>query len=265
MAPVQSIRVTVFCLSISPTSLALPSPRSQAHCSGGPAPPRTGYFSPGSNPAPGPEAQAADGLEVLGPPPASGEVQCSLRRPPDPRIAPPARRLSGRRPGGRQTRRHLSPPQSHHRWAGMGHAEPGRSPDHAPPMGVHSPPPAGLAPPVPRWTQGGPWASDMLPDGRLRARQSPVWMKLRSHLSDGTPSGRWTGRECVCVRAKSLQSCPTLCHPMDHSWPGSSVREISKARMLEWVAMPSSRGSAQPRGQTCVSYASRVGRRVLYC
>lgn len=109
---------------------------------GGPAPPRNGYFSPGSNPAPGPEARAADGLEVLGPPPASGEVQCSLRRPPDPRIAPPARRLSGRRPGGRQTRRHLSPPQSPRRWAGMGHAEPGRSPDHAPPHGGPLPTPS---------------------------------------------------------------------------------------------------------------------------
>ena len=140
-----------------------------------------------------------------------------------------------------------------------------RSAGHAPPTGVHSPPPAGLAPPVPRWTRGGPWASDVFPDGRLRARQAPVWMKLPPPLSDGTPPGRWTGRECACVRAKSLQSCPTLCNPMDHSRPGSSVRDISQARMLEWVAMPSSRGSARPRDQTCVSYASRVGRRVLYC
>ena len=51
---------------------------------------------------------------------------------------------------------------------------------------------------------------------------------------------------CVCV-CESLQSCPTLCNPMDHSPPGSSVHGILQARILEWVAMPSSRGSSQPR------------------
>ena len=39
---------------------------------------------------------------------------------------------------------------------------------------------------------------------------------------------------------------------------------ILKARILEWVAMPSSRESSQPRDQTYVSYVSCVGRRVLY-
>ena len=42
----------------------------------------------------------------------------------------------------------------------------------------------------------------------------------------------------MCVRAKSLQSCPTLCDPMDYSLPGSSVHGILHARILEWVAMP---------------------------
>ena len=45
----------------------------------------------------------------------------------------------------------------------------------------------------------------------------------------------------LCVHAQSLQSCPTLCSPMDCSPPGSSVHGISQARILEWVAMPSSR------------------------
>ena len=48
----------------------------------------------------------------------------------------------------------------------------------------------------------------------------------------------------VCVHAKSLQSCPTLCDLMDCSPSGSSVRGILQARTLEWVAMPSSRGSS---------------------
>ena len=40
--------------------------------------------------------------------------------------------------------------------------------------------------------------------------------------------------------------------------------EILQARLLEWVAVPSSRGSSQPKNQTCVSLASCIGRQVLY-
>ena len=40
------------------------------------------------------------------------------------------------------------------------------------------------------------------------------------------------------------QSCPILCIPMDCSPPGSSVHKILQARIVEWVAMPSSRGSS---------------------
>ena len=43
----------------------------------------------------------------------------------------------------------------------------------------------------------------------------------------------------------SAQLSPTLCNPMDYSPPGSSVHGILQARILEWVAMPSSRGSSQ--------------------
>ena len=59
-------------------------------------------------------------------------------------------------------------------------------------------------------------------------------------------------RECVYLlelnfcSAKLLQSCPTLCDPMDCSPPGSSVHGILQARVLEWAAMPSSRGSSKP-------------------
>ena len=56
----------------------------------------------------------------------------------------------------------------------------------------------------------------------------------------------------MCVRPESLQSCPTACDPMDCSPPGSSVHGILQARILEWVAMPSSRGSSRPRDQTCI-------------
>ena len=43
---------------------------------------------------------------------------------------------------------------------------------------------------------------------------------------------------------------------MDYSLPGSSVHGISQARTLEWVVMPSSRGSSQPKNWTHVSYVS---------
>ena len=48
------------------------------------------------------------------------------------------------------------------------------------------------------------------------------------------------------------QSCPTLCNPIDYSLPGSSVHGIFQARVLEWVAIPFSRGSSQPRDWTRV-------------
>ena len=64
----------------------------------------------------------------------------------------------------------------------------------------------------------------------------------------------------VCMHAKSIQSCPAL--PSCHQVPLSTG--ILQARILEWVAMPSSRGSSQPRDQTCVSYVSCISRQVFF-
>ena len=62
---------------------------------------------------------------------------------------------------------------------------------------------------------------------------------------------------CVCggggVGGLVAKLCPTLCHPMDCSLPGSSVHGISQARILEWVAISFYRGSSPPRDQTQVS------------
>ena len=52
---------------------------------------------------------------------------------------------------------------------------------------------------------------------------------------------------------KVTQLCPTLCNPMDFSTPASSVHGIFQPSILEWIAIPFSRGSSQPRDQTCVS------------
>ena len=55
------------------------------------------------------------------------------------------------------------------------------------------------------------------------------------------------------VRVLVAQSCMTLCDPVDCSLSGSSVHVILQARVLEWVAIPCSKGSSQPRDQTRVS------------
>ena len=58
------------------------------------------------------------------------------------------------------------------------------------------------------------------------------------------------------VPAQSLQSCLTLCDPMDCTLPNSSVPGILQARILEWDAKPSSRGSSRLSDQTCISCIS---------
>ena len=68
----------------------------------------------------------------------------------------------------------------------------------------------------------------------------------------------------LCVYAQSLQSHPTLFDPMGCSPPGSSVHWIPQTRILEWVAMPFSRGSSQPRNWTHVSCSSCTVGRIFY-
>ena len=62
------------------------------------------------------------------------------------------------------------------------------------------------------------------------------------------------------MHAKLLQLCLTFCHPLDCSPPGSSVHGVFQTRILEWVAIPFSRGSSPPRDQTGVSYIFCMGR-----
>ena len=65
--------------------------------------------------------------------------------------------------------------------------------------------------------------------------------------------------EAVGVHAKSGQTCWTLCDPMDDSPLGSSVPEILQTRILEWVALLSSKGTSSPRGQIHLSHISCIG------
>ena len=67
-----------------------------------------------------------------------------------------------------------------------------------------------------------------------------------------------------CLCAKRAQLFLLLWNPMDCSQPGSSVQGIFQARILEWVAISSSRGCFQSRDQTRFSCNSCIGRQILY-
>ena len=86
---------------------------------------------------------------------------------------------------------------------------------------------------------------------------SPDWV-WPTHIREGN---LLYSKVCVCVHAcmcaMSLQSCLTLCNPMDWNLPGSSVHGILQEWILEWGAMPSSSGSSQLRDQTPISFISR--------
>ena len=72
---------------------------------------------------------------------------------------------------------------------------------------------------------------------------------------------------CVCARARAcmhIQSCPTLCDPVNHSLLGFSVCGVFQARILEWGDISYSRGSSGPKDRTCVSCISRTGKQILY-
>ena len=73
----------------------------------------------------------------------------------------------------------------------------------------------------------------------------------------------WSGLPLpsLCMHAKSLQSCLTLFDPMDCSPPGCSGHRILQDRILEWVAMPSSRDLPDPEIEPKPHYASFTGRR----
>ena len=79
---------------------------------------------------------------------------------------------------------------------------------------------------------------------------SPTWINLTNKMLNQKEK---VAENIQCVHAQSLQSYLTLCDRMDCSPPGSSVHGILPVRILEWVTMPSSRGSSWHRHWTCVS------------
>ena len=72
-------------------------------------------------------------------------------------------------------------------------------------------------------------------------------------------TGTWQG-----IGNSVAQWCLTLCNPMDCRLPVSSVYGILQAKILEWDAISSSRGSSQHRDRTCISCVSCTGKWILY-
>ena len=75
-------------------------------------------------------------------------------------------------------------------------------------------------------------------------------LELLSHLSDTFRQFQLV--PCAWVHFRLLPSCLTFCHSIDCSPSGSSMLGILQAKILECVAIPSSRGSSQPRDWTHV-------------
>ena len=80
----------------------------------------------------------------------------------------------------------------------------------------------------------------------------------KAQMGEGLRAGKAEMKEAGFLSLKEsenevAQSSPTLCHPMDPNLPGSSVRGIFQARVLEWVAIFFSRGSSPPSNQARVS------------
>ena len=91
------------------------------------------------------------------------------------------------------------------------------------------------------------WPSELAKLKLYTHRKTPIWPT--HHPSPRKPPFLSMILSTLCF-ARSLQSCLTLGDPVDCSPPGSSVHGIPQAGILEWVAMPSSRGSSQSRDWT---------------
>ena len=112
------------------------------------------------------------------------------------------------------------------------------------------------------FSRGSSWPRDRTQVSRITSGFFTIWAIGKSLLliyvcitesfcyACETSTTLYINYMCVLVS----QSCPTICDPIDCSLPGSSIHGISQARILEWVAIPLSRVSSQPRDWTQVSW-----------
>ena len=98
------------------------------------------------------------------------------------------------------------------------------------------------------------------------SRTEPTWCAVMNGLYHVRHSAQYKNinTTCItCLHAKSLQSCLTLCNSITVACQ-APVHGILQAKILELVALTSSRGTSQPRDQTRISYVSYIGRQLLY-
>ena len=110
-----------------------------------------------------------------------------------------------------------------------------------------------------------PWSREEVDTTEHRENSQKWWEETPEFNSQRFLLRVQTSDKARALRAQGLLLLSfgrvRLCDPMDHSPPGSSVHGISQARILEWVAISSSRGSSWPRDWTQVS---GIGRQILY-
>ena len=109
------------------------------------------------------------------------------------------------------------------------------------------------------------WAVDPLPKGLIKPAERDLTLTVIIFWQYSVWNQKINADTILCCAVLShFSSVQLFCDVMDYSRPGSSVHGILQARTLEWVAMPSSRGSSQPRDRTCISCGFCTGRLVLY-
>ena len=85
------------------------------------------------------------------------------------------------------------------------------------------------------WLLATPWTAAYQAPPSMGFSRQEYWSGLPLPSQDGSPS--FFEKYFAAAVTKSLQSCPTLCDPMDCSPPGSFTHRISQARVLEWGAI----------------------------
>ena len=88
---------------------------------------------------------------------------------------------------------------------------------------------------------------------RIRSGHIQGWPECPQQESGGQDACWSPATQWECRLYFVAQSCLTLCNPVDCSPPDSFVHGILQARILEWIAMPSDKGTSQPRNRTQVS------------
>ena len=103
------------------------------------------------------------------------------------------------------------------------------------------------------------WLSDWIELNWTETPNEPCFILWHLESCTGIFPSKALTSVCACV-----QSCPTLCDPVDYGPSGSFIHGILQARTLEWVSISSSRRSSWPGDQTHISCISCIGRRILY-